>query len=587
MSAVVELYKYIVSTINPTTRTTMKLIHRATLLFILAVTAMTMTAEIPSRYYSAINGKKDAELKTALSAIISKRASVSSYENYYSNMPQYFQSTDVYPEKYNGRTRWWDMYSNIPLYAPSFSGLNREHCVPKSWWGGATTIPIYADLNNLFPSEMEANMKKSNYPLGTVSGTPTYDNGVVKLGYPSAGQGNGASRVFEPADEYKGDFARTYFYMITCYENTYWTNTWMFQNSNYLDLAGWAQELLLKWHREDKVSQKELDRNDAVYKIQNNRNPFIDYPDLVEYIWGNKRGELFYEENAGQPAGDPILITPVQDMALDFNQVAIGNSTNAQLYFKGENLTGTLSLTITKPRGYENDDRAYFSIQTKSINSSDVNSANGYLLTVTYRPTVTGSHYARLVISDGGLDGSIGVSLKGEACPVPTLKAFNALPAEDVTATSYMAMWDEPDDVVDYYIVTRTRYTQGATGPTEELLAETNSLLIEDYDPSIRESYHVQSVRLGYRSPASNEIYVDNAGIDAIDGDIPLGTAYEPGGIRFICGTPHTGVTIYDMQGRTVATIERIENNSTVMLPTGIYFVTSRECHRPIRVTVR
>lgn len=555
----------------------MKLIHRITLLLTLACTALTMTAEIPSRYYSTINGKKDADLKTALGNIISKRASVSSYEDYYNNMPQYFQRTDVYP---NTR-RWWDMYSDIPLYAPSFSGLNREHCVPKSWWGGSTSIPIYADLNNLFPSEAKANQAKSNYPLGTVSGKPSFDNGVSKIGYPSAGQGNGASKVFEPDDEYKGDFARTYFYMITCYPNTYWTNTWMMQNSNYLQLAGWAQELLLKWHREDKVSQKELDRNDAVYKIQNNRNPFIDYPDLVEYIWGNKRGELFYEDEAGQPTGDPILITPVQDMALDFNQVAIGNSTTAQLYFKGEYLTGYFELTVS------GTDKAYFSLSSKTIQSSSVNSESGYWLTVTYRPTTEGIHNARLIITDGGLDGSIGISLRGEACPVPTLKAFKALPAENVTESSYMAAWEEPDDVVDYYVVTRTRYTQGATGPTEELLAESNTLLIDDYDPSIRESYHVQSVRLGYKSPASNEIYVDNSGIDAINGDIPLGTAYEPGGIRFICGTPHTDVTIYDMQGRTIAVIEKIENNHTVMLPTGVYFVTSRECRRPIKAIVR
>lgn len=561
----------------------MNIVNRVSLVFIAALASLTIWAEVPARYYSTINGKKDAELKTALSNVISKRAQVSSYTEYYNNMPQYFRVTDVYPES----NRWWDMYSNIPLYAPSFKGLNREHCMPKSWWGGATNIPIYADLNNLFPSEMDANMKKSNYPLGVVSSTPTFDNGVSKVGYPSAGQGNGASRVFEPADEYKGDFARTYFYMVTCYQNTSWTNVWMLQNSNYLSLAPWAQQLLLKWHREDPVSQKELDRNDEVYKIQNNRNPYIDYPDLVEYIWGDKKGELFYEENAGQPTGDPLLITPVQDMSLDFNQVAIGNSTTAKLFFKGEYLKGTLSLIITKPRGYENDDRACFSLDTKSIQTSYVNSESGYWLTVTYKPTEIGSHYARLVVSDGGLAGSIGIALRGEACPVPTLKAFTALPAEDITATSYKAVWEEPDDVVDYYIVTRTRYTQGASGTVEDLLAESNSLLIDDYDPSIRESYHVRSVRLGYMSPESNEVYIDLAGIDAVTDDTPLSVAYEPGGVRFVCGTPHTNVTVYDMQGRTVTVVDYIENNSIVMLPTGVYIVTTDQCRRPVRIIVR
>lgn len=557
----------------------MNLIHRFAIITVAIISSMTMMAEIPARYYSTINGKKDAELKTALSNVISKRAEVSSYTNYYNNMPQYFRTTDVYP----GTNRWWDMYSDIPLYVPNFSGvLNREHCLPKSWWGGATNIPIFADLNNLYPSEAAANMAKSNYPLGVVSSTPTFDNGVSKVGYPSAGQGNGASRVFEPADEYKGDFARTYFYMVTCYQNTSWTNVWMLQNSNYYSLAPWAQQLLLEWHRVDPVSQKELDRNDEVYKIQNNRNPFIDYPELVEYIWGDKRGELFYEENTGQPSGNPILITPVQDMALDFNEVAIGNTTTARLYFKGENLKNSLSITVY------GTNKTLFTADTKSINASLVNSASGYWLTVTYKPDSEGEHEARLLVSDGGLTGSVGVALRGKGCPVPTLKAFTARPAEDITATSYVATWDEPSDVVDYYVVTRTRYTQGATGSTEELLAETNSLLIEDYDPSVRESYHVQSVRLGYRSPESNEVYVEGTGgIDEITGDLPLGTAYEPGGIRFVCGTPHTNATVYDMQGRTVTVVELIENNTIVMLPAGVYIVTTDQCRRPVRVVVR
>ncbi|MCM1449899.1 MAG: endonuclease [Clostridiales bacterium] len=556
---------------------------RITLWVMALATAMTAQAEVPVGYYKDINGKKDADLKTALAGIISKRAVLSNYNDYYKNMPQYFKVTDVYP----GTNRWWDMYSDIPLYAPSFSGLNREHCLPKSWWGGTTNIPIYADLNNLFPSEAAANQKKSNYPLGVVS-TATFDNGVSKLGYPSSGQGGGAAYVFEPADEYKGDFARTYFYMVTCYEGTRWTHFYMLQNSNYLELSDWARRLLLQWHHDDPVSEKELDRNDEVYKIQNNRNPYIDYPSLVDYIWGDKAGEFFYESNSGnEPAGDPILITPVQDMSVDFNEVAVNNTTTARLHFKGENLTGSLSLAITKPRGYENDDRAYFSIDSKSINTSAVNKGDGFWLTITYKPTVEGNHYARLVVSDGGMTGSLGIALRGQACPVPTLKAFQALPAEEVTSGSYLAVWDEPDDVVDYYVVTRTRYYQNATDASEELLAETNSLLIEDYDPSVKESYHVQSVRLGYRSPVSNEIYVESTGgIDTVGDDLPLGTAYIPGGVRFVCGTPHTGVVIYDMQGRSVATVDYIENNSTVLLPVGVYVVTTDQCQRPVKIVV-
>ncbi len=84
------------------------------------------------------------------------------------------------------------MYSDIPLYTNSFSGLNREHSLPKSWWGGSTTTPAYIDLNHLYPSEAAANIAKSNYPLGEVSGKPTFENGITTVGSPVSGQGGGA-----------------------------------------------------------------------------------------------------------------------------------------------------------------------------------------------------------------------------------------------------------------------------------------------------------------------------------------------------------------------------------------------------------
>ena len=539
-------------------------------LFMVSAT-VSLFAEIPSRYYSTINGKTGAELKNALSTLVYNHTQVSSY----SDLPRYFQRTDVYPDS----RRWWDMYSDIPLYAPSFSGLNREHAFPKSWWGGLTTVPAYTDLNHLYPSEMAANQAKSNYPLGTVSQS-TFDNGVVKIGYAVTGQGGGAARVFEPADQYKGDFARTYFYMVTCYQNLTWNKNymWMLQQNTYPTLSPWALSLLMKWHTEDPVSQKEIDRNEAIYQIQNNRNPFIDYPSLVDYIWGDKNGEPFYEENAGEPVGDPTLITPVQDMALDFNEVAINNKSISHLYFKGEFLTGKLELVIT------GTDRAMFSIDTKTIESSLVNSQSGYWLSVTYTPTSTGVHNAKLIISEGGIPGSRGILLQGEGCPVPTLSTFKALPAEDITDHSYVATWEIPNDVVDYYLVSRTRYFQGESS-TEILEAETNSLVIDDYDPSVNESYNVRSVRLGYQSEPSNEIYVSHSGITNVNPDFPLGTAYMPGGVRFVCPVPHENVTIYDMQGRAVMIIDRVENNTEVELPVGVYIVTSPTLVTPLKET--
>lgn len=98
--------------------------------------------------------------------------------------------------------------------------------------------------------------------------------------------------MFEPDDQYKGDFARSYFYMAARYNSR--ISTWhkdMMAGNNYPCFSTWALNLLLKWHRQDPVSDKETARNDAVYGHQHNRNPFIDHPELVEFIWGDKVGQ--------------------------------------------------------------------------------------------------------------------------------------------------------------------------------------------------------------------------------------------------------------------------------------------------------
>lgn len=553
-------------------------LRRLTALSVLLVSAagiaIAQTADIPAGYYSSLNGKSGAELKTAIYNLVRNFTRVSSYND----LPKYFVYTDVRPNS----TRWWDMYSDIPLNAPSFSGLNREHSFPKSWWGGSTTVGAYVDLNHLYPSERAANTAKSNYPLGEVDArySMKFDNGVTKVGYPAAGEGGGAQYVFEPDDEYKGDFARTYFYMVTCYQNLTWRYTYMVSQNLWPTLNAWSVKLLLQWHREDPVSEKETLRNAAVYKIQNNRNPFIDYPSLVEHIWGSKQTEPFQE--GGTVTGTPELVTPVQDMALDFGQVALGNTATAQLWFKGNNLSSPLAVRVYR------DDAAMFSIPTSTIAANLVNGEDGYWLTVSYKPTELGSHTARLLIQDGGLPGSRGIALRGECLPVPQLSALTATAATDITATGYTANWNVPaGEVIDYYIVTRTRY-KGGDAVTEELEAEQNSLAITDFDSSERESYVVQSVRLGYRSPASNVIYVDHSGVTDISYQgRPLAVYAFDGGLRFICDEDHTAVRIYDTTGRMVTYLDRISHNDTVMLPAGIYLVITAEQQRPVRAIVR
>lgn len=539
--------------------------------------AFAAVAEIPSGYYTSLNGKKEQALKEEAGNIVYKLTPVSSYNS----LPEYFRRTDVRPET----DQWWDMYSSIKVSIWTSFGtyMNREHSFPKSWWGGSTTVQAYTDLNHLYPSEKAANQAKNNYPLGTV-GTATFDNGITKVGY-ALGQSGGASKVFEPADEYKGDFARTFFYMATCYAgHLTWKYTYMVNNNLYPTLTQWAIDLLLKWHRDDPVSQKEIDRNDAIYKIQNNRNPFIDFPALAEYIWGNKKGQIFSTSLPTPPAGEPVLITPIQDMALDFGQTVNGTTSTRLLNIRGENMTGSVSVTISK-RSSANPDM--FAVEDNSISVTPINTADGYWLKVTYHPTALGTHSARLIFSDGGIEGSVGIELRGESVEQPVLSAFKALPPTNVTDNSYTANWEIPvDDVVDYYIVTRTRFS-GGSAIVEEIEAETNSLDITDFDLSDSESYSVQSVRLGFRSPMSNVINVSRSGITGVIMDQPLAVSPIPGGVRFICPDSHTGARLYDISGKLVTTMPVITDNMEVMLPYGVYLVVTDSMSRPLRIVVR
>ena len=179
-------------------------------LLALAVGTVVAVADVPNGYYNTLNGKTGQALKDAVHELTKNRT-----VHAYGSLWYYFRQTDCMP---TDASRVWDMYSDKSYLftqngTGATSGMNREHSLPKSWWGGYNENQgyyAYTDLNHLYPSDADANMAKSNYPLGEVS-TTKFDNGVSKVGTPVAGQGGGCTTVFEPDARYKGDFARTYF----------------------------------------------------------------------------------------------------------------------------------------------------------------------------------------------------------------------------------------------------------------------------------------------------------------------------------------------------------------------------------------
>ncbi len=553
---------------------------------IAVLAGFTAAAAIPDGYYSSLNGKSGQALKDAIHELAIRHTTLS-----YGSLWAYFAETDC---RDDDNSKVWDMYSDKTYYfrggTSGVYGMHKEHSMPKSWWGGYDETQGYAgytDINHLYPSDGDANMAKSNHPLGEVS-TASFDNGVTKVGSPKTGQGGGSNSVFEPDDRYKGDFARTYFYMACAYQHYTWKYTYMLTNNSWKSLNDWSIDLLCRWARNDAVSDKEVSRNDAVQKHQNNRNPFIDFPELFEYIWGNRQGEVFYVDDTNpQPAydGDPELITPTQGTVLDFGEIAIGKSLDYILYIKGRGLNNPLSLQLYRY------DYEMFNISVNSVSRTAANSAEGYPLTITYTPTALGEHTTRLLISDGGLTGSVGVELRARCVPVPTLSTLTALPANEINGTNYTANWVAANEQVDYYIITRTVYSKDNNEVTTETFTtgsdQETSYVFTDRQPGETHTYSVQSYRLGYLSEPSNVITLDASGITGIEADKPLQVLAVDGGILVKCSESVGPATIYDLAGRTVLRIDDLKDDMVIELPRGIYMLKTATSRNAWKVAVR
>lgn len=268
-------------------------------------------------YYKSLNGKCGKALMEAIKDLCIDHTELS----YSSGTWNAFKETDV--RTIDGVDYWWDMYSSdLVRVSSGHPGLNVEHSVPNSWWGG-TKNAAYKDICHLNPSNTDANSRKGNYPLSEIE-TVKWTNGVTTVGSPKSGQGGGTNIVYEPADEYKGDFARAYMYMFTVYSNLKWkpSTDWMYDTSSSEMFKLWAKNLLLRWHNTDPVSTKERNRNNGIQKTQGNRNPFIDLPDLASHIWGDKKTEPYSVSGAPvnpdpdpEPGPDP---TPDDNLAIEW-----------------------------------------------------------------------------------------------------------------------------------------------------------------------------------------------------------------------------------------------------------------------------
>ena len=258
------------------------------------------TNPTPTGYYVTAQGLSGYALKTELYNIIKDHNAqgYSAIWNFYDSSARdtYFENDnsilDMYSEKPNGSDSY--NYAAVSDQCGNYSGeggcYNREHSFPKSWFGG-TIEPMNSDVHHIYATDGYVNSKRSNFPFGEVASASFTSTNGSKLGS-AASSLNYSGTVFEPIDEFKGDFARAYFYMATRYENvigTWQTKTTssnaVLNGSSNQVFESWVVAMLLNWHNSDPVSQMELDRNQAAFEFQGNRNPYIDHPEFVEMIW--------------------------------------------------------------------------------------------------------------------------------------------------------------------------------------------------------------------------------------------------------------------------------------------------------------
>lgn len=438
----------------------------------------------PDNYYSSCEGKTGDALLKALASVVSDHKNVG-----YDGLWEVYKTSDVHPDGtlwdiYTTKN-WGVSYTRCGNYDLIGDCVNREHSLPKSWWGGGQKAQ-YSDAYHLYPTDGRVNGQRSNYAYGECANGKTLpNNGSVRaLGRLGTSTFPGFSgEVFEPDDEYKGDLARSYFYMATAYNSSVsgWTKDHgkdMFAGNSYPVFNQWAIELLLKWSRQDPVSEKELNRNEAISKHQHNRNPFIDHPELVEYIWGNKKGVAWYVG----AATDPSINTPAAGSVIDMGLSSSGITRTLPVTVRGNALTSDVRATVSGTG---------FSVSPATLSASEVN-GEGATLGISYLSQTTGSATGTLTLASGDVKNVYTITVK-------TVDGLPAGEATNITESSFVANWTCIDNPTDYYTVVVTCNGETLDEFPMSVKAGEEMVLVESLAPETEYAYTVSNGRITSR----------------------------------------------------------------------------------------
>ena len=334
-------------------------------LYILALISSISYGQIPAGYYNTATGS-GYTLKTQLSNIIDNHN-----DQGYNAIDGFMSSYDLDNYYETGSNTILDIYSENPTsndpytftpgndecgnYSQEGDCYNKEHVIPQSVFSSNT--PMQSDAHQLLPTDGRVNGFRGNYPFGRVNdnnlasqsgiSNPTQNGSKLGANLNSGYSAGYSGTVFEPIDEFKGDIARIYFYFITRYENqvSNWGSFAMFDGSSDQVLQTTFLSILLEWHSNDSVSQKEIDRNNNIYyNHQNNRNPFVDHPEYASMIWNPVT-----DTEAPTAATNLIASNPTTN-SIDLSWTAGTDNiavTSYDIYVDGTNTVSTSNTSIT------------------------------------------------------------------------------------------------------------------------------------------------------------------------------------------------------------------------------------------------
>ena len=302
--------------------------------------------------------------------------------------------------------------------------------------------------------------------------------------------------VWEPADQWKGDFARTYFYMATCYSHmtSLWTTTegllTVDPNSPLL-MRPWVYNLMLEWAEADPLDEIEQERCDAICEIQGNRNPFVDYPELCYYIWGDKADEQFYctEEHGAE------IFVPAASEEIDFGLHPLSRPFSAKVQVRGRGLNEGALLAV---------DDEHFALSQFVLSSDEINQGTDVSISVT--PSEEGTYTTLLLLEGSGY-------VQQSPLTVSFVDGIPAYPATDivcaVSSRRFNANWMNYEPDATYTLNVYTKDANGQPQPFGTYTTTDTTYQVRNVQPNMTYYYKVSIIEDGEELVGSNEVTVE------------------------------------------------------------------------------